>query len=102
MMRFVSLTAACENRADGITLLGNAAPVAGSIGFRLLCEKSPPRSSIVGITVPELVVEFRWRKDSHAKNRKLLSRLMGPPRLAPNWFRFNVGLSTSPFTAKKE
>src|SRR6476659_1114204 len=90
--RLLIWTPAFEKRLAGIRSFGKRTPVAASIGFDLLWEKSPARSAAVGITWPVLVVALRSRNDSQEKNRNVLSLMMGPPTLAPNWFRFRVGL----------
>src|SRR4051794_30737332 len=95
-------TAAFEKRLAGIWSFGNGAPVSGSIGFVLLCEKSPARSAAVGSTCPVFVVALRSRRDSHEKKRNVLSLIIGPPTLAPNWFRFRVGLFTRPAWPKND
>src|SRR5512140_1570337 len=87
--------AALERRLDGMTSLGNRTPVSGSMGLFLLVEKSPERSAAVGSTWPELTVALFSRSDSHEKNRKVLSFMIGPPRLAPNWFRLSTGLGVA-------
>ena len=48
--RLPMLTAAFDSRFAGITSPGKRNPVRGSIGFDLLCEKSPERSAAVGNT----------------------------------------------------
>src|ERR1700736_2236647 len=73
----------------GIILFGKGDPVAGSIGLFLLCEKSPATSSAEGIGPADPGLDCTLRSDSQEKNRKLLSRFIGPPRLAPNWFCFS-------------
>src|SRR4051794_41408220 len=100
--RLLIWTPAFEKRLVGIRSFVNRTEVEGSIGFDLLWEKSPARSAAVGITWPVLVVALRSRNDSQEKNRNVLSWIIGPPRLAPNWFRFNVGLVTNPAWPKNE
>src|SRR5579862_9291665 len=73
----------------GITLFGKGAPVVGSMGLFLLCEKSPATSSAEGIGPADPGLDCTLRSDSQEKNKKLLSRFIGPPRLAPNWFCFS-------------
>src|ERR1700720_3281381 len=83
------VTAGFEILSGGIILFGKGAPVVGSMGLFLLCEKSPATSSAVGIGPFDPGLDCTLRSDSQEKNRKLLSRFIGPPRLAPNWFCFS-------------
>src|SRR5579862_4334022 len=87
--RFAMITAGFEICVAGITLFGNGLPVVGSMGLFLLCEKSPATSSAEGMGPADPGLDCTLRSDSQEKNRKLLSRLMGPPMLAPNWFCFS-------------
>src|ERR1700741_1838611 len=80
------LRAGCEISDAGMTLFGKGEPVVGSMGLFLLCEKSPATSSAEGIGPADPGLDCTLRSDSQEKNRKLLSRFIGPPRLAPNWF----------------
>src|SRR3954465_4437674 len=86
--RLAMVTAGFEICDAGMRSFGKACPVVGSMGLFLLCEKSPARSSAEGMGPAEPGLDCTLRSDSHDPNRKLLSRLMGPPRLAPNWFCF--------------
>src|SRR5579862_3628787 len=83
------LRAGWEISEGGITLLAKGAPVVGSMGLFLLWEKSPATSRAEGIGPAEPGLDCTLRSDSQEKNRKLLSRFIGPPRLAPNWFCFS-------------
>src|ERR1700736_462988 len=83
------LRAGCEIRSAGMMLFGKGWPVVGSMGLFLLCEKSPATSSAEGMGPADPGLDCTLRRDSQEKNRKLLSRLIGPPRLAPNWFCFS-------------
>src|ERR1700730_5373242 len=83
------LRAGCEMCDAGMMLLEKGWPVEGSMGLFLLCEKSPATSCAEGIGPAEPGLDCTLRSDSQEKNTKLLSRFMGPPRLAPNWFCFS-------------
>src|SRR5579859_7124812 len=87
--RLAMVTAGFEICCCGIILLGKGKPVVGSMGFFVLCEKSPATSSAVGMGPFDPGLDCTLRSDSQEKNRKLLSRFIGPPRLAPNWFCFS-------------
>src|SRR6267142_1091627 len=51
-----------------------------------LAEKSPVRSASVGTPTVSDDVPFRIRSPSKVRKKKVLSFLMGPPNVAPNWF----------------
>src|ERR1022692_341601 len=63
----------------GMMLFGKGWLVVGSMGLFLLCEKSPATSSAEGIGPADPGLDCTLRSDSQEKNRKLLSRFIGPP-----------------------
>src|SRR5690348_3339736 len=82
--RSAMVTAGFEICDGGMTLFGKGCPVVGSMGLFLLWEKSPALSSGDGIGPADPGLDCTLRSDSHEPKTKVLSRLTGPPRLAPN------------------
>src|SRR6266581_4011113 len=77
-----------ENRDSEIWLLGNGCPLSGSV-MRVL-PKFPARSD--GGTTNELNnCSVRIRVSSKLAKKNVLSFLMGPPALPPNWLRRSFG-----------
>src|SRR5579872_730480 len=106
---FRKLTLAGLNRLAGIIPPGNGALVDGSIGLFLDCEKLPARSSAVGTTAPDTVLASLSRRLSQERKKKVRlwplykrGTKTGPPKEAPNWLRFRIGLiSEKKFLASK-
>src|SRR5579864_5827466 len=78
--KLAMVRAGFEISEAGMILFGNGSPLVGSMGLFLLCEKSPATSRAVGIGPADPGLDCELRNDSQEKNRKLLSRFIGPPR----------------------
>ena len=88
MMIFVATGSRRAGQMTPLTLLQvNVAPVAGSVGFVAEALKLPTRSKSVGTMALLRNVLVVWRRPEYEKKKKVLSRLMGPPRVPPNWLR---------------
>src|SRR5205814_8442153 len=72
----------------------NVFPVAGSVGIVLDWEKSPTRSSAVGTMALLRKVLVVWRRPDQEKKKKVLSRRIGPPIVAPYWLRCSGAVPT--------
>src|SRR5579885_1713515 len=61
------------------------------------------RSAAVGTNTSGEGMPWRMRRPSYETKKKVRSFLIGPPRVPPNWFWLNCGLSQgTPSTAVKQ
>ena len=86
-----------SQRSAGTTFPGKGRPVSGS---RTAEEKRPRRSSAVGTRVSRTTPRV-MRVPSKSAKKNALSLMMGPPRLAPNWFWSLAGLGAPARSEKK-
>src|SRR5271157_1849569 len=73
----------------------NVVPVAGSTGLVVEAVKLPVRSRAVGTIALFTNVLVAWRNPEYEKKKKVLSFLIGPPRVAPNWLRWKGALANT-------